>query len=103
MREICLSVSPLRGAREYTGHAGLPSQSNPMSSKHQVFVLQPEHHPAPAAADIFVLIGDMLPAGHEIGENSAEREIIRKTGGDGRLENAPRKDRAALRPLGRLA
>src|SRR5258706_12318738 len=96
------TLSPLRGARKYTEHAGLPSQSNPMSSKHQVFVLQPEHHAAPAAADIFVLIGDMLPAGHEIGENSAEREIIRKPGGAGRLEDARGKERAALRHLSRL-
>src|SRR5258708_34311349 len=96
------TLSPLRRARKYTEHAGLPSQSNPMGSKHQVFVLQPEHHAAPAPADMFVLIGDMLPAGHEIGENSAEREIIRKPGGAGPLAHPPAKDRPPLPPLRRL-
>src|SRR5436189_4602100 len=54
------------------------------ASKHQIFVLQTEHHAAPTAADIFVLVGDMLTAGHEVGENSTERKIIRQTSGAGR-------------------
>lgn len=66
-------------------------------SQHQIFVLEPEHHPAPAAAHIFVLIGNVLPASHEIGENSAERQIVRKPGGSGRLEDARGKQRASPR------
>ena len=55
---------------------------------HQVLVLEPEHHAAPAAADIFVLIGNVLPPGHQIGENSAKRQILGKAGCPGRLEDA---------------
>jgi hypothetical protein len=63
------------------GTAPAPSPSRLLAqasaqSQHQIFILQPEHHAAPAAADIFVLIGNVLPAGHEIGENPAERQIV---------------------------
>src|SRR5215469_14372720 len=43
-------------------------QHEGVGSKHQIFVLQPEHHAAPAAADIFVLVGDVLTASHEVGK-----------------------------------
>src|SRR5262249_60218958 len=71
-------------------------------SKHQIFVLKTEHHTAPAAADMFVLIGNVLTAGHEVRQNSTERQTFRQAGGARRLEDARGKQRAALRDLGRL-
>ena len=40
---------------------------------------------------MFVLVGDMLTAGHEVGENSTEGKIIRQTSGAGRLEEPPQR------------
>jgi hypothetical protein len=65
------------------GHRPLPSRllaQASAQSQHQIFVLQPEHRAAPAAANIFVLIGNVLTARHEIGENPAERQIIGEAG-----------------------
>src|SRR5947208_15526674 len=72
------------------------------ASKHEIFILEAEHHAAPAAADMFVLVGDMLTAGHEVVENFSEGKIIRQTSGHRRLEDARGKQRATLRHLGRL-
>jgi hypothetical protein len=87
--------------RPVTAPSPLLAQTS-TQSQHQIFVLEPEHHAAPAAAHIFVLIGNMLPSGHEIRQNSAERQIVRQAGGSGRLEDARGKQRAALGDLRRL-
>src|SRR5262249_20877006 len=51
---------------------------------------------------MFVLIGNVLTPGHEVRQNSTERQTLRQAGGAGRLEDARGKQRAALRDLGRL-
>src|SRR5262245_23727894 len=71
-------------------------------SKHQILALETEHHAAPAAADIFVLIGNVLTPGHEVRQNSTERQTLRQAGGSRRLEDARREQRAAFRDLRRL-
>src|SRR5512132_1109038 len=83
------------------GHRPLPSRllaQASAQSQHQIFVLEPEHHAAPAAADIFVLIGNVLPARDEVRQNPAERQIVGKAG----LEDARGEQRAALGHLRRL-
>src|SRR5262245_21379845 len=47
-------------------------------------------------------VGNVLTAGHEVRQNSTERQTLRQAGGTGRLEDARGKQRAALRDLGRL-
>src|SRR5262249_20562698 len=71
-------------------------------SKHQLLALETEHPAAPAAADIFVLIGNVLTPGHEVRQNSTERQTLRQAGGSRRLEDARREQRAAFRDLRRL-
>src|SRR5215510_10632972 len=51
---------------------------------------------------MFVLIGNVLTAGHEVRQNSTERQTLRQAGGSRRLEDARGEQRAALRDLGRL-
>src|SRR6266540_7163619 len=47
--------------------------------KHQILVvLSAEHRRSPIAADIFELIGDVLAPGPEVGEDSAERQLVRE-------------------------
>src|SRR5262249_60722651 len=71
-------------------------------SKHEVPVLKPEHHAAPAAADVLVLIGNMLTPGRDVRQKPAERQVVREAGSAAGFEDARGEQRAALGDLGRL-
>jgi hypothetical protein len=55
---------------------------------------RPNITPPPAAADIFVLIGNVLTPGHEVRQNSTERQTLRQAGGSRRLDDARGEQRA---------
>src|SRR5271166_1045102 len=68
----------------------------PLRSNQKILVIQPEHHASPVAAVEFILIGDVLARRHEVGESSAERQLVGEAAGAGRLEYACGEQRAAF-------